>query len=92
MPLELRDETLRNAALISEFFVARIHGRAELPECMVVDYYDYERLKQENDYLDFVVTLLRLRPTAFIGFSFLDPAIEEILDGYKKNFGPNYPR
>jgi hypothetical protein len=91
LPLELRDETLRNAALISEFFVARIHGRAELPECMVVDYYDYERLKQENDYLDFVVTLLRLRPTAFIGFSFLDPAIEEILDGYKKNFGPNYP-
>jgi SIR2-like domain len=91
MPLELRDQTLRNAALISEFFVARIHGRAELPECMVVDYYDYERLQHDNDYLDFLVTLLRLRPTAFIGFSFVDPAIEEILAAYKKNFGPRYP-
>jgi hypothetical protein len=31
MPLELRDQTMKNGALISEFFIARIHGRAEVP-------------------------------------------------------------
>ncbi len=91
MPLELRDQTLRNAALISEFFIARIHGRAEVAECMVVDHYDYERLDDDADYLDFLVTLLRLRPTLFLGFSFLDPAIEHVLEHYRNNFGPRFP-
>jgi hypothetical protein len=37
VPLELDDHTLKNGALRTEFFVARIHGRAQKPETMVLD-------------------------------------------------------
>jgi len=90
-PLELRDATLRNGASISEPFIARIHGRAEVPESMVVDAYDYERLNDDFDYKDFLVSVLRQRPTIFLGFSFLDPAISKILKFYGENFGPHFP-
>jgi len=91
MPLELRDETMKNGALISEFFIARIHGRAEVPSTMVVDDGDYRLLLDNRDYKDFLTTLLRERPTLFVGFSFLDPAINSVLDFYRDNFGPDFP-
>jgi hypothetical protein len=50
LPLELSDSTLRNAALITEFFIARIHGRAELPQSMILDHSDYALLANNKDY------------------------------------------
>ena len=90
-PLELRDNTLRNGASISERFIARIHGRAEIPDTMVLDAYDYDKLKSDSDYQDFLISLLRQRPTVFVGFSFLDPAINNLLSFYRENFGPHFP-
>jgi hypothetical protein len=90
-PLELHDGSLRNGALISEFFIARIHGRAEVPQSMVFDIAAYDQLQKNSDYIDFLVTLMRQRPTLFVGFSFLDPAIKAVLALYENNFGPNYP-
>jgi SIR2-like domain len=92
LPLELSDSTLRNAALVTEFFIARIHGRAEVPQSMILDHSDYALLANNKDYTDFLVTLLRERPTLFVGFSFVDPAIDFVLKTYKENFGPNFPR
>jgi hypothetical protein len=90
-PLELWDATLRNGASISEPFIARIHGRAEMPDSMIVGTYDYERLEDNFDYQDFLMSVLRQRPTIFLGFSFLDPAITNILAFYFENFGPHFP-
>ena len=59
---------------------------------MVLDHSDYDSLVNNAEYGDFLVTLLRQRPTLFLGFSFLDPAIESILELYKTNFGPNFPK
>jgi SIR2-like domain len=58
---------------------------------MVVDDGDYRLLLDDRDYKDFLTTLFRERPTLFIGFSFLDPAISSLLDFYRNNFGPDFP-
>ena len=62
-----------------------------MPESTVLDTYDYERLKTDIGYQDFLISVLRQRPTIFLGFSFLDPAITNILAFYRKNFGPHFP-
>src|SRR5208283_5137902 len=37
------------------------------------------------------LAILRQRPCLFVGFSFIDPAITQVLDAYKKYAGPDYP-
>jgi hypothetical protein len=91
VPVELDDETLRNAALRADFFIARIHGRAEKPQSLVVDSRDYELLDGNDCYLDFLLSLLTQRSCVFVGFSFTDPAISQILQLYKSRVGPNFP-
>ncbi|MDQ8209147.1 SIR2 family protein [Coraliomargarita sp. SDUM461003] len=91
LTIELDDPTLRNAELLNEFFIARIHGRIEAPQNMVVDVNDYDKLKKNDAYNDFLTSLFRTRPIMFIGFSFIDPAINIILDVLKEAFYPNFP-
>src|SRR5437867_2594163 len=81
---------LRSATLSREFFVARIHGSADQPTSMAIDTSDYRSLRAEDDYLDFVLNILRARSCLFLGFSFLDPAIAHVLDLYAERFGPTY--
>jgi hypothetical protein len=89
-PLERGDGSLRGASLQREFFLARIHGRAELPASMVVDSHDYESVMKDNDYSDFLFHLLRNRPCLFLGFSFADPAISHVLRLYEDRCGPHF--
>lgn len=91
VPLELDDQTLKNGAIRSEFFVARIHGRAQKPETMILDTADYESLDVHPEYLDFLLAILTQRPCLFIGFSFADPAITKVLTVYKAKAGPAFP-
>ncbi len=77
--VELDDSTLDSAFFNREFFIARIHGKAEAPEGMVLDADDYERLYKNNSYNDFLHSLFTQRQCVFIGFSFDDPAISRIL-------------
>ncbi len=91
LQIELGDETMKYGAGITEFFVARIHGRYEVPSSIVLDSSDYDKLKINSTYRDFLTQILRQRPTLFIGFSFFDPAIQIVLDTYKAAFGPNFP-
>ena len=81
MPLlvELDGELLKRAPYLTRFFIARIHGRVEVPETMVVSTEDYERLLRNDAYLGFVYHLLTRRALLFVGFSFVDPAIGTIL-------------
>ncbi len=92
-PVERGDGTMRGASLrIGDFFIARIHGRAEQPLTMVVDDGDYKELLRDQDYLDFMLDILKSRSCIFLGFSFLDPAINSILDLYEERCGPTYEK
>ena len=51
--------SLRSSSQSRDYFIARIHGTAENPTSMAVDTNDYEKLGQEDDYLDFLLNLLR---------------------------------
>ncbi|HWM95213.1 MAG TPA: SIR2 family protein [Thermoanaerobaculia bacterium] len=89
-PVERGDGSLRGASLQRDFFIARIHGRAEMPSSMVVDNLDYRDLAQDTDYLDFLLHILKTRPCLFLGFSFDDPAVNSVLDLYEKRCGPHF--
>ncbi len=88
MPVEINDGTLRGSTFQREFFIARIHGRADVPQSMVVATEDYSNLRRNREYEDFLLDILRSRNCLFIGFSFLDPAIQEVLQLYKDRAGP----
>lgn len=89
--LELDDDTFKATPMLSEFYVARIHGRIEKPEKLILDVDGYKSVQKNGQYLDFLIALLTQRPCCFIGFSFYDPAIENILSIYNEKYGPNPP-
>ncbi len=84
--------SLRSASQSRDYFIARIHGNAEKPTSMVVDTSDYKELRQDGDYLDFVLNLLQTRSCLFFGFSFLDPAIRHVLDIHAERHGPVFEK
>ena len=77
--VEKNDPTLKAAAFMSRFFIARIHGREEVPEEMVLESRQYEELEKDAAYQDFLNNLFLRRKCLFLGFSFLDPAINNVL-------------
>ncbi len=91
-PLELGDPTLRQGPYLDDFYVARIHGRAELATSIVIATDDYARVGQDQDYLAFLVHVLCRRSCLFLGFSFHDPAIRKVLDVFADRAGPMFPR
>ncbi len=89
-PIERDDGSLRGASLKRDFFIARIHGRAEFPTSIVIDNQDYNDLEHDDAYLDFLLDILKTRPCLFVGFSFVDPAIAQVLRTYKEKCGPTF--
>ena len=81
--LELDGNTMRGGADQTAFYIARIHGAAESPTSVVLYPSAYKDLARNQVYEDFLLNLLRDRPCLFVGFSFLDPAIENVLSTYK---------
>ena len=84
LQLELEGRSLLGGADQTSFFIARIHGSAESPASMVLYPSSYRDLKKNNIYSDFLTNLFRERPCLFVGFSFLDPAIDHVLTTYKE--------
>lgn len=68
----------------TSFYIARIHGNADAPKSMVLYPGTYNALREDEGYQDFLLSLFRSRPCLFIGFSFVDPAIEMVLDTYQR--------
>jgi len=77
--VELDGELLRRAPYLTRFFIARIHGRVDVPDTMVVSSEQYEALLRNDAYLGFLWHLLTRRALLFVGFSFIDPAIGTVL-------------
>jgi len=78
--VELGDLSMRHAVYWTQFYIARIHGRAEIPETMVVDRNDYRRTQDDACYLDFLLHVLKSYRCLFMGYSFVDPAINRVLE------------
>lgn len=88
---ELGDSTLSRAIHWTDVYIARIHGRAELPASMVLSSSDYRRLLEDREYEDFLVHVLENQRCLFVGFSFMDPALRAVLSFYKTKLGPDFP-
>lgn len=90
---ELDDQSLKQADFYEDFYIARIHGRVEMPQSMVVERDDFLRLETDELYKNFVAQAIFLRRTClFIGYSFVDPAVRKILETIEKLVGPTYPQ
>jgi hypothetical protein len=85
--VNLDDPTMKGAAFATEFYIARIHGRVEVPSSMRLSEGDMVGLGINVDYQNFLAHLFTRRQVLFIGFSFLDPAIKAVLAAVTARFG-----
>ena len=88
--VELGDLSMRQAIFWADFYIARIHGRVEIPETMVLDRNDYHRTDVDPYYQDFLLNILKNYRCLFIGYSFLDPAINRVLELMRKTLPHPY--
>jgi hypothetical protein len=85
--VNLGDPTMNAAPYQEEFYIARVHGRVEVAASMVLSKSHYEKLHKDTAYVDFLRHLFCTRSLMFIGFSFLDPAIQMILRAIREQVG-----
>lgn len=85
------DPILRNAPFIeNQYYVARLHGRLEVPESMVLTTNQYaDLLREESFYKTFLFYALTRSQLLFIGFSFVDPGIAHVLKVIKSEYPTN---
>lgn len=81
------DPTLKEVLFRTDFYVARIHGRAEVPYSIVLSKDHFAELVTDQSYIDFLGHLFTRRQVLFAGFSFFDPAIRHVLSVVQKNVG-----
>ncbi|MBS0219098.1 MAG: SIR2 family protein, partial [Proteobacteria bacterium] len=77
--VNIDDPTLDAAVFYENLYIARIHGRVELPESMRLTSAALAELDRNSSYQRFLEHVLTRRQVLFLGFSFLDPAIESVL-------------
>ena len=81
------DPTLTAAPFNSHCYIARIHGRVEVPQSMRLSERHFESLDRNTHYLDFLSHLFTRARLLFVGFSFLDPAIRQVFEMVHKKVG-----
>ena len=79
LEVNLNDPTLSAAEFNKEFYVARIHGRVEVTDTMMMSDLHYDEMLRNDAYVDFLVHCFTRKNLVFVGFSFLDPAIRQVL-------------
>ncbi|MGJ4801934.1 SIR2 family NAD-dependent protein deacylase [Luteimonas sp. SDU82] len=77
--VNIDDPSLDAAAFYDNFYIARIHGRVELPASMRLTTAALSEIEKNYSYTRFLEHILTRRQVLFLGFSFLDPAIETVL-------------
>lgn len=85
---DLGDPALATAPYSEDFFVARIHGKVESPQTMILSKEHYDGLASTPGYVDFLRHILTHCQVLFLGFSFYDPAIRKILELVNSEIGP----
>lgn len=87
----LGDKTLAEAVWEKQFFIARVHGCIEAPSEIVLSGSQFDRLLQNDVYIELLTRTFTNKAVLFLGFSFYDPAIKYILELIDKKFGPSPP-
>jgi hypothetical protein len=77
--VNIDDPTLDAAAFSEKLYIARIHGRVEIPTSMRLATAALAALEKNASYQKFLEHIFSRRQVLFLGFSFLDPAIESVL-------------
>lgn len=85
--VNIDDPTLDYAAFADNFYVARIHGRVEVPKSMRLSRQHLEVLPTNASYTNYLKHLFTRRQVLFVGFSFLDPAISAVLRSVRSDTG-----
>lgn len=78
--VNLCDPSLAAAPFNNAFYIARIHGRIEVPETIRLGNYHFQALAKDSHYQDFLAHQFVRERILFVGFSFLDPAIRNVLE------------
>lgn len=78
---------LAAAAYEDDAFIARIHGRVELPKTMLLAEEHFAKLINVDAYVSFLEHIFTRRQVLFVGFSFLDPAIRHVFRVIDRKFG-----
>jgi hypothetical protein len=85
----LGDKSLAEVVWEKQFYVARLHGCVESPEEIVLSGTQFERLLQDQVYVDLLTRTFTNKAVLFLGFSFYDPAIRHVLNLIDKKYGPS---
>lgn len=89
--VELEDPTMSTAPYLTDFYIARIHGRAEVPQTIVFAEDDYKRTEENEYYIDLVRHALTRYSCLLLGFSFVDPAIDRVFQIIEDRLSPGFP-
>lgn len=87
LEVNIDDPTMDYAAFAEKFYIARIHGRIEVPMSMRLSKQHLEALPENSSYTSYLKNLFTRRQVLFIGFSFLDPAISAVLRSVRADTG-----
>jgi hypothetical protein len=93
VPLDYRlgDPSISTAIWETELYVARIHGCLEMPRSMILSESQFEKLLDNDSYIDLLTQTFLRKNVLFLGFSFYDPAIKYVLEQIEKHHGPAAP-
>lgn len=77
--VNIDDPALSGSIYSDDLYVARIHGRVEVPSSMRLSKEHFALLQANASYGAFLDHIFTKRQVLFVGFSFLDPAISAVL-------------
>lgn len=85
---KLGDESFKQTQWSDSPFLSRIHGGIENPKSMILTQAHFDSLSENDVYKDLLTFIFTRKNVLFTGFSFLDPAIKEVLTRVNKIYGP----
>ena len=85
--INIDDLSLDAAPFEQDLYIARIHGREEVPSSMRLSKEHFAGLLTNSSYTGFLEHLFTRRQVLFVGFSFFDPAIRSVLRAVRATSG-----
>ncbi|MDH5327640.1 MAG: SIR2 family protein [Gammaproteobacteria bacterium] len=85
--LEFHGDKLNQAEYERDFYIARIHGAIEDYDSIVMSEEHYRNINNNDKYCDFLTHMFTTTNILFVGFSFLDPAIKNVLNIIYDKYG-----
>jgi hypothetical protein len=84
--VNIDEPTLDAAPFEKKFYIARIHGRVELPLSMRLSREHFAGLATNEAYKGFLTHIFTRCNVLFVGFSFMDPAIVSVMRAVKATY------